>query len=282
MSELQWEIADLLAGNTIANGGCGQLPTALTSAVGAILHVHTALRDPFVSQFPATILLAEQQAKSDLAHFLGLESVELHPVIGPLLHSSLATIADCGATLPFTKSRVKLQKIVVGAVMSFQAFELRKAIADRVRANEGFPDLASATHLLAGMLRSQLGRNFDPDLSSSECRIDEPLKFVIFAREALGLVPLTLGAECLRDTAMGADYSICRHSEVSFYNDSHGNHATSCEKHTALKYVNHTEMAIPYRKACARLGLTISKPNPSTRDLCKHLFTEAQLRELTQ
>ncbi len=40
--------------------------------------------------------------------------------------------------------------------------------------------------------------------------MDEPLKFVIFAREALGLVPLTLGAECLRDPVTGADYSICR------------------------------------------------------------------------
>jgi hypothetical protein len=35
MSELQWEVVDLVAGNTIANvpRGCGQLPT-LTSAVG--------------------------------------------------------------------------------------------------------------------------------------------------------------------------------------------------------------------------------------------------------
>ncbi len=147
-----------------------------------------------MSQFPATILLGEQQAKLDLANFLGLESVELHPVIGPLLHSSLATIPGCGATLPSTKSRVKLQKIVVGAVMSVQACELRKAIAGRVRANLGFPSLADATHLMAGMLRSQFGRNFDPDLSSPECRMDEPLKFVIFAREALGLVPPTLGA----------------------------------------------------------------------------------------
>ncbi len=114
-----------------------------------------------MSKFLATVLLGEQQVKLDLVHFLSLDSVELHPVIGPLLHSSLATIAGCGATLPYIKSRprVKLQKIVVGAVMSVQAFELRKAIVSRARANKGFPSLANATHLMAGMLRSQFGRN---------------------------------------------------------------------------------------------------------------------------
>jgi hypothetical protein len=280
MSPLQWAVADLLASNTISNGGCGQLQTALTSAVGAILHVHTALRDPFVAKLPATMRRSEQLAKSDLAQFLGLDSVDDHRTIGPLLHSSLAAMAGGGATLPFTHSRVKLQKIIVGAVMGDRAFELRTDMVRRTRAKAAFPSLADTTHLLAGMLRSQFGRNFDPDLSTPECRIDEPLKFIIFAREALGLVPLTLGAERLFDPVMGAEYSICKHSDVGFYNDSHGDHATSCEKHIALKYVNHTEMAVPYRKACARLGLLVSKPNPSTRELCKQFFTENQLREL--
>jgi hypothetical protein len=280
MSPVQWAVADLVAGNTIANGGCGQLPTALTSAVGAILHVQTSLRDPFVARFPAVLRHSELVAKSDLAHFLDLDSIDDHRVIGPLLHSSLAAMAGGGAALPYTKSRVKLQKIIVSAVMEARAFELREVMVERARSGAGFPTLADATHLLAGMLRSQLGRNFDPDLSTPECRIDEPLKFVIFAREALGLVPLTLGAGLLSDPVTGAEFSICKHSDVGHYNDSHGDHATSCEKHTALKYVNHTEMAVPYRRACARLGLSVSKPNPSTRELCKQFFTEAQLREL--
>ncbi len=93
------------------------MPTTLTSAVGAILYVYTTLRDPFVSEIPTTILVGEQQDKLDLAHFLGLESVELHPAIGRILHSSLTTIAGCGETLSSNKPRVKLQKIVVGTVM---------------------------------------------------------------------------------------------------------------------------------------------------------------------
>jgi hypothetical protein len=37
---------------------------------------------------------------------------------------------------------VKLQKIIVGAVMEARAFELRKAMVERARAKAGFPTLA--------------------------------------------------------------------------------------------------------------------------------------------
>ena len=103
---------------------------------------------------------------------------------------------------------------------------------------------------------------------------------MLAARQAIGLPPLTFGADKLFVPERGGEFSVCMHASGAFINDSTGAHSAGCTKHASLKHAAHTELAVPYVLACKRVGFECSAANPSTKLLCGNNVSNEQFRAM--